>query len=58
MSLRFRKHLIDKGAYEAASVCDINGDGILDIVCGAYWYEGPDFKRNTRCAMLLLRRVL
>jgi hypothetical protein len=46
MSLRFRKHLIDKGAYEAASVCDINGDGILDIVCGAYWYEGPDFKKK------------
>ena len=51
MSLRFRKHLIDKGAYEAASVCDINGDGILDIVCGAYWYGDLTLKKiqDVRC---------
>lgn len=33
-------------AYEAASVCDINNDGKLDIVSGAYWYVGPDFKTS------------
>jgi hypothetical protein len=25
-------------------VFDVNGDGVLDIVCGEFWYEGPDFK--------------
>lgn len=28
---------------EACSVFDVNNDSILDIVCGEYWYEGPDF---------------
>ena len=28
---------------EACSAFDVNNDGIPDIVCGEYWYEGPDF---------------
>lgn len=39
----FRKRLIDKVSFEAAWACDVNGDGILDIVCGENWYEGPGF---------------
>ena len=31
---------------EACSVFDVNNDGIDDIVCGEYWYEGPDFKNK------------
>ncbi len=46
MALKFKKHLIDKVPYEAASVFDVNNDGILDIVCGEYWYQGPDFKKK------------
>ncbi|MEK7415689.1 MAG: VCBS repeat-containing protein [Planctomycetota bacterium] len=45
MPLRFRKQLIAATPYESAGVCDVDGDGILDIVCGAHWYQGPDFQR-------------
>jgi len=29
---------------EACSVFDVDNNGVPDIVCGEYWYEGPDFK--------------
>jgi len=28
--------------YESAGVFDVNGDGLPNIVSGAYWYETPD----------------
>ena len=44
-NVKFRKLAIDPcNKTEACSVFDVNGDGVLDIVCGEYWYEGPDFK--------------
>ncbi len=46
MPLKFRKVLIADERYESASVFDVNNDGIPDIVSGAYWYEGPEFKRS------------
>ncbi|MDD5687305.1 MAG: VCBS repeat-containing protein [Elusimicrobia bacterium] len=49
MPVKFRKKLIDNVKYEAASVFDVNNDGILDIVCGANWYEGPDWKKHKIC---------
>ena len=45
MPLRFRKVMIADERYESAGVFDVNGDGILDIVSGARWYEGPDFRK-------------
>jgi hypothetical protein len=54
--LKFKKRLLNKGKdktetfAEAASVFDVNNDGILDIVSGEYWYEGPDFiKKHKIC---------
>ena len=46
MALQFRKVFLDDERYESAGVFDVNGDGIPDIVCGAFWYEGPDFKKR------------
>ncbi len=46
MKIRFKKHLVDRVSYEAASVADVDNNGILDIICGEYWYEGPDFKKK------------
>ena len=40
----FRKVLIADERYEAAGVCDVDNDGVLDIVSGAWWYQGPDFR--------------
>ena len=44
MPLKWKKTLIADETYEAAGLIDVNNNGILDIVSGAYWYEGPDFK--------------
>ncbi len=44
MPARFRRVLIADERYESAGVFDVNSDGILDIVSGAWWYEGPDFR--------------
>jgi hypothetical protein len=44
--VRFRKVLVADERYESAGVFDVNNDGVLDIVSGAYWYEGPDFKKQ------------
>lgn len=45
-SVKFKKRLLDTVKYEAACVFDVNNDGIPDIVCGEYWYEGPEFNRK------------
>jgi hypothetical protein len=53
MTVKFKKRLIDKVSYEAAAVFDVNDDGILDIVCGEYWYQGPDFvKKHKICDVM------
>ena len=31
---------------EGANFGDFNRDGQMDIVCGPYWYEGPQFKKR------------
>ena len=46
MPLKWDKILIADERYESAGVFDVNGNGVLDIVSGAYWYEGPDFKKQ------------
>jgi hypothetical protein len=32
--------------YDSAAVFDVDNDGFLDIVSGAFWYPGPDFSRK------------
>jgi hypothetical protein len=46
MSAEFIKRKISDATYEAASVFDVDGDGIKDIICGAYWYKGPNFDQR------------
>ncbi len=53
MPLKFKKTLISKDTYETAAAMDVNGDGVLDIVFGAYWYEGPDFKKRHKIGDIL-----
>ncbi len=47
--MRFEKIKIDDVTYEAASVADVNGDGLLDIICGEYWYEAPNWTKHKIC---------
>ena len=44
MPLKWEKRLIADQRYESAGIFDVDNDGVLDIVSGAYWYKGPDFK--------------
>jgi hypothetical protein len=48
MPVKWKKHKIADERYESAGVFDVNGNGILDIVSGAWWYEGPDFTKRRR----------
>ncbi|HOS91757.1 MAG TPA: VCBS repeat-containing protein [Armatimonadota bacterium] len=42
--LAFERQRIGTDNYEAASAFDVNNDGAIDIVSGAYWYEGPAYQ--------------
>lgn len=47
--VKFKKTIVDsQNTYESAAMIDVDGDGILDIVCGEYWYKGPDFKEKKK----------
>lgn len=46
MPVKFTKKWIADETFESAGVFDVNNDGVLDIVSGAFWYEGPDFKKK------------
>ena len=48
MPLKWRKVLIADERYESAAAFDVNNDGILDIVSGGFWYEGPDFVKKNK----------
>ena len=42
----FRKQLIAAESAESVGVFDVNGDHVLDIVSGSYWYEGPQYLKR------------
>ncbi|PWU17473.1 MAG: cysteine protease [Verrucomicrobia bacterium] len=43
----FKKvRLTDQFWAEGAHFADFNHDGIMDIVSGPFWYEGPDYKKR------------
>jgi len=46
MALRWKKVWIADETFESAGVFDVNNDGVPDIVSGAFWYEGPDFRKK------------
>ena len=43
----FDKIVVSEQFYaEGANYGDFNQDGVMDVVSGPYWYEGPDFKKK------------
>ncbi len=44
--LNFERVKVSDVPYEAATAFDVNKDGKMDIVCGEYWFAGPDFKKR------------
>jgi hypothetical protein len=46
-SENFERIQISSAFYaEGAAIGDLNGNGNKDVVCGPYWYEGPDFSNR------------
>jgi hypothetical protein len=46
-SVAFRKHtLTNEFISEGVTVADVNRDGKIDIIAGAYWFQAPDWKRQ------------
>ena len=45
-ALHFRKQMIASESFETIGVFDVNKDGAVDLVSGAFWYQGPDFLRR------------
>ncbi len=44
--IRFRTHLLNADSeFSAAATLDVNEDGQVDIVSGAWWYRAPDWQR-------------
>ena len=43
MPVKWTRKLVAAEAFESAGVFDVDGDGVLDIVSGAFWYKGPEF---------------
>jgi len=53
---RFVRHAINPDSqYCACAAIDVNGDGRLDIVCGAFWYEAPEWKRHKMREIEMIR---
>jgi hypothetical protein len=46
-SVTFSKRQLFVNPYESAAVGDLNRDGKVDIVYGAYWFAGPHFVPQT-----------
>jgi hypothetical protein len=46
MPLKWKRVWVSDETFESAGVFDVDGDGVLDIVSGAYWYKGPDFRKK------------
>jgi hypothetical protein len=51
--LSFERQRIGTGTYESGTICDVNNDGVLDIVSGEYWHPGPDFSESHKIATIL-----
>ncbi|WP_212635266.1 FG-GAP repeat domain-containing protein [Pseudozobellia thermophila] len=45
-SIHFEKWPIASESYESVDVFDVDNDGNVDIVSGAFWYEGPSFEKR------------
>ncbi len=46
-SVAFKKHVLTRDFIsEGVAVGDINHDGAIDVMAGAYWFEAPDWKRH------------
>jgi len=46
MPLKWTKKWISDEQYESAGAFDVDNDGVIDIVSGGFWYQGPEFRKK------------
>ncbi len=46
MPLKWKCVWVSDETYESVGVFDVDNDGTPDIVSGAFWYKGPDFRKK------------
>src|SRR5690606_24975308 len=46
MALKWTRQLVSCETFEAVAAFDVDGDGVLDLVTGGYWYRGPGFRER------------
>ncbi len=46
MPIKWKQAWVSDECYESCGVFDVNNDGVPDIVSGAWWYPGPDFRKK------------
>lgn len=44
--IQFKVHQLGTDISEGTCIADLNRDGKLDITCGSYWYEAPNWTRH------------
>src|SRR5258706_15094408 len=48
MPIKWTRKQISMETHESCGVFDVDSDGKPDIVCGEFWYQGPDFAKSHR----------
>lgn len=52
----FRVHTLSTDSeFSAGTVIDINGDGQLDVVSGAFWYQAPNWEKHRLRDVVMIR---
>ncbi|WP_417748539.1 alpha/beta fold hydrolase [Rosistilla oblonga] len=52
----FRVHTLSSDSeFSAATTIDIDGDGRLDVVSGAFWYQAPNWDKHTLRDVAMIR---
>jgi hypothetical protein len=50
--IQWQKIKLSEERYESAGVFDVDNDGVLDIVSGGFWYQGPDWTKHKLCDVM------